>query len=90
MGRKRLVNLPEEVWVALRAFTPGELGDLRAFWNEDGTFWGIGFVGPGGKACRYGDKLRREACDVLEKQYLEEAGASLPFPYMGMVNHGRI
>jgi len=69
---KGSIVLPEGVWAALAVLTTEELENLRAFWREDGAFWGIGFVGPGGKVCRYGDKRRRDACDIIESQYRRE------------------
>jgi hypothetical protein len=53
-------------------FTEEELNSLRAFYEDDGTFMCIGFIGPDGKTTQFAEPNKANAIDMLEKDYLLE------------------
>lgn len=66
-------TLPPECLDALGTFSEEERSELGSYYRwETGEFIGIGFIGPGGKFCRYADNPRAWATDVLEKRIIYE------------------
>lgn len=60
-------TLPPNVKEALAVFTEEELGELKAFINQEtGNFDCIGFVGPGGKVTKYANVEKYKALIILE------------------------
>ena len=53
-------------------FTKEELKSLRAFYEDDGTFMCIGFIGPGGKTTQFAEPDKADAIKRMEAAYRDE------------------
>lgn len=64
--------LSPEVKEALTVFTEAERNSLCASYDEHGNFLGIGCESDDGYFVKYADPDKRQAIQVLEKEYLKE------------------
>ena len=53
-------------------FTTEEICSLTAFYEDDGTFMCIGFIGPGGKTTQFAEPEKAQAIGTLEATYRSE------------------
>lgn len=68
-------DVPEEVIQAMQVFTDEELLGLSAYYEQEtNLFWGIGFIGPGGKVTKYANPDKYAAMMVMEDEIRKELG----------------
>lgn len=71
-------RLPAEVKQAIALFSQEELEEIKLFLRDDDhrIVDCVGFVGPGGKVCKYADLAKYEALLVIEDQARKEFASS--------------
>ena len=67
-----MATIPEGYEWLQDVFTKEELNSLRAFYEDDGTFMCIGFIGPNGKTTQFAEPSKAKAIGMMEQAYLLE------------------